>query len=39
MSIAQVTRGLKLPDTLRDQLLAFRRRVWSIKSAEAVAEA
>ncbi|HJT33506.1 MAG TPA: proline-rich domain-containing protein [Pirellulales bacterium] len=39
MSIAQVTRGLKLPDTLRDQLLAFRRRVWSSKSAEALAVA
>lgn len=39
MSIAQVTRGLKLPDTLRDQLLAFRRRVWRTKSVEALAVA
>ncbi|HEX5446508.1 MAG TPA: hypothetical protein VFW87_22005 [Pirellulales bacterium] len=39
MSIAQVTRGLKLPDALRDQLLAFRRRVWRTKSAEALAVA
>lgn len=39
MSIAHVTRGLKLPDSLRDQLLAFRRRVWSIKTVEALAVA
>ncbi|HVW37493.1 MAG TPA: hypothetical protein VHB99_09310, partial [Pirellulales bacterium] len=37
MSIDQVHKGPKLPESLRDQLLDFRRRVWSTKSTEALA--
>jgi hypothetical protein len=37
MSVAQVPQGPKLPDALRDQLLGFRRRVWSTKATEALA--
>ncbi len=36
MSIARTPERLQLPESLRDQLLDFRRRVWSIKTAEAV---
>ncbi|HVX12879.1 MAG TPA: hypothetical protein VHC22_16975 [Pirellulales bacterium] len=40
MSITHVVQnGPQLPDSLRLQLLAFRRRVWSIKTAEALAVA
>ncbi|HEV3024619.1 MAG TPA: hypothetical protein VGX76_19220, partial [Pirellulales bacterium] len=39
MSVAQVPHGPKLPEGLRVQLLGFRRRVWSIKTAEALAMA
>ena len=39
MSITHVHNGPQLPDTLRVQLLDFRRRVWSIKIAEALAVA
>ncbi|HVC93675.1 MAG TPA: proline-rich domain-containing protein, partial [Pirellulales bacterium] len=39
MSVAQVPHGPELPEGLRDQLLGFRRRVWSIKTAEALAVA
>lgn len=39
MSLAQTQERLQLPETLRDQLLGFRRRVWSIKLTEAVAAA
>lgn len=37
MSIDQVHKGPKLPESLRDQLLDFRRRVWSAKATEALA--
>lgn len=37
MSIAQVHNGPTLPESLRKQLLGFRRRVWSIKTVEAAA--
>ena len=37
MSIDQVGKGLRLPESLRDQLLDFRRRVWSTKTVEALA--
>ena len=37
MSIAQVHNGLTLPESLRKQLLGFRRRVWLLKTAEAAA--
>ena len=36
MSIAPATAGLQLPASLETQLFDFRRRVWSIKAAEAV---
>ncbi|HQU44653.1 MAG TPA: hypothetical protein VNH11_34000 [Pirellulales bacterium] len=39
MSITHVHNGPQLPETLRVQLLDFRRRVWSIKTAEALAMA
>ena len=39
MSLAPAQDRLQLPETLRDQLLDFRRRVWSIKMIEAVAAA
>jgi hypothetical protein len=39
MSITHVHNGPRLPETLRVQLLDFRRRVWSIKIAEALAVA
>lgn len=39
MSITHVQNGPQLPETLRVQLLDFRRRVWSIKTAEALAVA
>ena len=39
MSLAQAQDRLQLPDSLRDQLLDFRRRVWTIKLAEAVSAA
>jgi hypothetical protein len=39
MSLAQAQNRLQLPETLRDQLLDFRRRVWSIKMIESVAAA
>ena len=39
MSLAQAHDRLQLPDSLRDQLLDFRRRVWTIKLAEAVSAA
>jgi hypothetical protein len=39
MSIARTPERLQLPESLRDQLLEFRRRVWSIKTAEAVSAA
>jgi len=37
MSIDQVGKGLRLPESLRDQLLDFRRRVWRTKTTEALA--
>src|SRR6185437_12766982 len=37
MSVAQVHKGPKLPESLRDQLLGFRRKVWWTKTAEALA--
>src|SRR3954452_13441265 len=39
MSLAPAQDRLQLPETLRAQLLDFRRRVWSIKMIEAVAAA
>src|ERR1700761_8773849 len=36
MSIARTPERLQLPESLQVQLLEFRRRVWSIKTAEAV---
>ena len=39
MSIAQVREPLSLPATLETQLRGFRRRVWTIKTAEAAAAA
>jgi hypothetical protein len=39
MSLAQTQDRLQLPESLRDQLLAFRRRVWTIKMVEAGAAA
>src|SRR6516165_114640 len=39
MSLAQTPDRLQLPETLRAQLLDFRRRVWTIKMIEAVAAA
>jgi hypothetical protein len=39
MSIAQRREPLRLPATLQSQLYAFRRRVWTIKMAEAVGAA
>jgi hypothetical protein len=39
MSLAQSQDRLQLPETLRDQLLDFRRCVWSIKMIESVAAA
>jgi hypothetical protein len=39
MSLAHADDRLQLPETLKDQLLGFRRRVWSIKMIEAVAAA
>ncbi|MGC8642116.1 MAG: hypothetical protein ACP5XB_19810, partial [Isosphaeraceae bacterium] len=39
MSLAQTQERLQLPETLREQLLDFRRRVWSIKLTEAAAAA
>lgn len=39
MSITHVHNGPQLPETLRVQLLDFRRRVWSVKTAEALAVA
>ncbi|HWB13300.1 MAG TPA: hypothetical protein VG826_29005 [Pirellulales bacterium] len=39
MSITHVHNGPKLPESLRLQLLDFRRRVWSIKTVEALAVA
>ncbi|MGH7136074.1 MAG: hypothetical protein ACREHD_10060 [Pirellulales bacterium] len=39
MSITHLHNGPRLPETLRVQLLDFRRRVWSIKIAEALAVA
>jgi hypothetical protein len=39
MSITHVHNGPKLPESLRLQLLDFRRRVWSVKTAEALAVA
>jgi hypothetical protein len=39
MSLAQVPDRLQLPESLRDQLLDYRRRVWSIKMIESVAAA
>src|SRR5437764_10737708 len=35
MSLARSQGRLELPETLRDQLDGFRRRVWSVKTAEA----
>src|SRR5438270_10172007 len=35
MSIAGTTGRLELPDSLRGQLLEFRRRVWAVKTVEA----
>jgi hypothetical protein len=37
MSVARFHAGLELPAGLRDQLRGFRRRLWTVKSAEAVA--
>ena len=37
MSVAQITERPKLPESLRDQLLGFRRKVWWTKTAEALA--
>ncbi len=39
MSLASAPDRLRLPETLRAQLLEFRRRVWTIKLVEAVAAA
>src|SRR4051794_32553816 len=39
MSLARTHDRLELPETLRTQLHEFRRRVWSIKMAEAVCAA
>ncbi len=39
MSLAPPPERLQLPETLRDQLFDYRRRVWSIKMIEAVAAA
>jgi len=39
MSLAPPQERLQLPETLRDQLFDYRRRVWSIKMIEAVAAA
>src|SRR5947209_17955580 len=39
MSLAASQDRLKLPEALRTQLLEFRRRVWSIKMAEAACAA
>jgi hypothetical protein len=39
MSLAQPQDRLRLPESLRDQLLDYRRRVWTIKLTEAVAAA
>src|SRR4029078_1309759 len=39
MSLAPAPDRLQLPETLRAQLLDFRRRVWTIKLIEAVAAA
>jgi hypothetical protein len=39
MSITHVHNGPKLPESLRLQLLDFRRRVWSVKTVEALAVA
>ncbi len=39
MSIARTPERLQLPSSLQVQLLEFRRRVWSIKTAEAVSAA
>jgi hypothetical protein len=39
MSLDQAPGRLQLPDSLRDQLLDYRRRVWTIKLTEAVAAA
>ena len=39
MSIARTPERLQLPESLQVQLLEFRRRVWSIKTAEAVSAA
>ena len=39
MSLAQSSERLQIPDTLRRQLDDFRRRVWTIKTIEAVAAA
>ncbi len=36
MSIAQVHNGPTLPESLREQLLGFRRRLWLVKTAEAL---
>lgn len=37
MSVARLHPGLELPASLRDQLRGFRRRLWTVKSAEALA--
>ena len=39
MSLARKLDRLVLPDSLRDQLLGFRRQVWTIKLAEAALSA
>ena len=39
MSVAQVREPLRLPATLETQMRGFRRRVWTIKTAEAAAAA
>ncbi len=39
MSLAPPQERLQLPESLRDQLFDYRRRVWSIKMIEAVAAA
>ena len=39
MSLAEAQDRLQLPESLSDQLLDFRRRVWTIKMVEAVAAA
>src|SRR5438309_312258 len=35
MSLARTHGRLRLPDSLRTQLLDYRRRVWTVKTAEA----